>query len=153
MAKRMKRGRRPGGGLAGYETAALVAERDRRVAELRERRGEALATLAEIDRAIADLGETAGPRPSQPGRRKPASKKAGRKKKAGGGARRGGTSLADAIAGVLSDGGATSVPDLLAAVRKAGYRSSSPNFRSMVQQRLLKDGRFKRVSRGVYALK
>jgi len=152
MAKRSKRGRKSAGNLRGYDTAALVAERDRRVAELQERRGEALAALEEIDRAIADLGGTAGPRPSRPGRKKAARKKAGRKKKAAGGRRRGGASLADAIAGALS-GGAKPVPDLIAAVREAGYRSSSPNFRSMVQQRLLKDGRFKRVSRGVYALK
>lgn len=153
MAKRRKRGRKAVGGLARFETAALVAERDRRLAELQERRGEALAALEEIDRALADLGGTAGPRPSRPGRTKAGRKKAGRRTKAGGGRQRGGASLADAIAGVLSSGDPKSGPDLIAAVRKAGYRSSSPNFRSMAQQRLLKDPRFKRVSRGVYALK
>ncbi len=152
MAKRSKRGRKSASGLGRFDTGALVAERNRRVAELQERRDEALAALEEIDRALAELGgAAAGPRPSRPGRKKGASKKTGRTKKAGG-RRRGGASLADAIAGALS-GGAKPVPDLIAAVREAGYRSSSPNFRNMVSQRLTKDPRFKRVSRGVYALK
>lgn len=149
MAKRSKRGRNPAGNLRQYDTAALVAERDRRMAELREQRGEALAVLEGIDRAIADLGGAAESRPS--GAR--AGKKAGRKKSAGDGRSHGGMSLADAIAAVLSSGGPTSVTDLAGAVRTVGYPSSSPNLRSMVQQRLVKDRRFKRVSRGVYALK
>jgi hypothetical protein len=46
------------------------------------------------------------------------------------------------------------VGDILDAVVSAGYKTSSDNFRSIVNQTLIKEGKkFGAVSRGVYALK
>lgn len=148
MAKRNKRGRESASVLARFDTAALVSELDRRRVRLQFHREELQAEIQEVEQAIADLSGEPEPRPSKPGR-----KSGGRGKPAGQRRGRAGVSLADAMASALSGGGAKSVPDLIAAVRRSGYRSSSPNFRSMVSQRLVKDGRFKRVSRGVYLLK
>lgn len=66
-------------------------------------------------------------------------------------ARRNSQSLPDALMEALGDS-TMSIPDLTEAVQRNGYRSTSPNFRSIVNQTLLKDSRFKRVGRGEYAV-
>ncbi|MEM9082824.1 MAG: hypothetical protein AAGB34_04445 [Planctomycetota bacterium] len=43
-----------------------------------------------------------------------------------------------------------SVTDAAHAVQQAGYATTSDNFRTIVNQTLLKDKRFKRVARGQY---
>lgn len=60
--------------------------------------------------------------------------------------------LADALAEMLEDRVMT-VTEVSVAVQKAGYKTTSPNFRTIVNQTLLKDPRFKRVSRGKYTVK
>lgn len=61
--------------------------------------------------------------------------------------------LADAMVKAMG-GKSMSVPELVEAVKKIGYRSNSPNLRSMVAQRLISEkALFKRVERGVYAVK
>lgn len=78
---------------------------------------------------------------------------------ASGGARRGGgrrprneANLADSMVAVLQ-GKTMGVTELSEAVQNAGYRTSSPNFRTIVNQTLIKDKRFKRVERGQYTVK
>ena len=56
------------------------------------------------------------------------------------------------MASVLS-GKTMGVTELSEAVQKAGYRTTSPNFRTIVNQTLIKDKRFKRVERGLYTVK
>lgn len=60
--------------------------------------------------------------------------------------------LADALVKVLRST-TMSVTDVAVAVQEAGYQTTSPNFRTIVNQTLLKDSRFKRVSRGQYTSK
>jgi vacuolar-type H+-ATPase subunit D/Vma8 len=62
------------------------------------------------------------------------------------------STLADALADMLNDQH-MSVTEVSAAVQGAGYRTTSPNFRTIVNQTLLKDLRFKRVSRGRYTVR
>ena len=78
----------------------------------------------------------------------------------GGGGGRGGRrarnekSLVEVMAEVLGRfGKAMKVSDIADAVQSAGYRSSSPNFRSIVNQQLIKDKRFTSAERGFYQLK
>jgi hypothetical protein len=135
--------------LQGFSTAALVAERDRRRAALEQQAQAARKQLDEIERALAALGGA----PKRPAPAAPAARRS-----RGGAARRGGRGgtgapLAQAVTDALTKHGPMRVPDLIAAMRKAGYSSASPNLRSMVSQRLTQDGRFKRVKRGVYAIK
>jgi len=63
-------------------------------------------------------------------------------------------SLSEMIAGVLGKSSKPmAVGDIAAAVRSGGYRSSSENFRSIVNQALIKDKRFGSAARGLYQLK
>jgi hypothetical protein len=48
---------------------------------------------------------------------------------------------------------AMGVGDIADAVRTGGYRSNSANFRSIVNQTLIKDKRFSSAGRGLYQLK
>jgi len=57
--------------------------------------------------------------------------------------------LADALVKVLKTA-TMSVTEVSEAVQHAGYKTTSPNFRTIVNQTLIKDKRFKRVSRGQY---
>lgn len=60
--------------------------------------------------------------------------------------------LADSLAKVLRTQ-TMSVTDVAEEVQHAGYKTTSPNFRTIVNQTLIKDPRFKRVSRGQYTTK
>jgi len=73
---------------------------------------------------------------------------------AGGGRKRprNDSNLADALAGVLKSA-TMSVTEVAEAVQRAGYQTTSPNFRTIVNQTLIKDNRFKRVGRGRYTVK
>src|SRR5688572_3611920 len=60
-----------------------------------------------------------------------------------GGRARNEKSLVEVMADVLGKSGkAMKVSEIADAVQSAGYRSSSPNFRSIVNQQLIKDKRF-----------
>lgn len=60
--------------------------------------------------------------------------------------------LAEFLEKVLK-GQTMSVTEAAAAVQKAGYVTTSPNFRTIVNQMLLKGNLFKRVGRGQYTAK
>ena len=62
-------------------------------------------------------------------------------------------SLADALAEILKGKKATAVAEATEAVLASGYKTASGAFKSLVNQTLIKDKRFKSVSRGQYALK
>lgn len=104
---------------------------------LERRRDRVLAKLAALERKIEEHGGSAA---------------------AGGGGRRGGArpknsmNLAQALAGVLK-GRTMSVTDVAQAVQRAGYKTSSANFRTIVNQTLIKSDKFKKVSRGQYTAK
>jgi hypothetical protein len=143
--KGSKRRRKTGrAGLLAVSTSALEAELARRASEigrLQKDRANAQARLDEIDERLGVLGSAGGTG-------------ATRRRRGGGGGRRprNEMNLADSLASVLR-GRKLSVTDLTEEVQKAGYRTSSPNFRTIVNQTLIKDPkRFKRVSRGVYTV-
>ncbi|MCA9310162.1 MAG: hypothetical protein KDA21_03095, partial [Phycisphaerales bacterium] len=60
--------------------------------------------------------------------------------------------LEESLAKVLK-GKTMGVTEVAQAVQAAGYKTTSPNFRTIVNQALLKDERFERVSRGRYTVK
>lgn len=122
-----------GGNLSIVELEAELNRRRKAVARLERRRATVQRRLDALDAEIARLG---GP---------------GRGSHRGGRARNE-RSLADMIHDVLQKG-ASRVGDIMIAVQKAGYRSSSPNFRSIVNQVLIKDRRFTAAERGVYQLR
>jgi hypothetical protein len=148
MAKRgkkktAKRGRKPtadrapsrgsASGLQDMTVSELQAELSRRrrgVGKLERRREKLMAELAGINAQIAEMGGSMGGG-------------------AGGTRARNTMTLPEALHQVLQ-GVTMSVTDAADSVRAAGYSSSAANFRTMVNQALLKDSRFKKVSRGQY---
>ncbi len=119
--------------LADLSVADLQLElhrRQRDVSKLVRRRDKLAAELAELNAQIAGLGGAAG-----------GLTPTGRTRNA--------MTLPDALHEVLQ-GRTMSVTEAADAVRAAGYHSTAANFRTMVNQALLKDKRFKKVSRGQY---
>lgn len=127
--------RASGSGLASVPAALLQAElrrRNRAVSQLVKRREKLVAKLAAVDEQIRQAGGALG---------------------AGGGIRvrpKNDMSLADALAKVLK-GKTMGVTEVAEAVLKEGYRSNAANFRTIVNQTLIKNkSMFKKVGRGQY---
>jgi len=124
--------------LGGLSTGELERELSRRQSAARrlERRRDRLAEqLDVVDRELAALGGLGGI--SIGGVRKRP---------------RNDMNLAESLAKVLKSK-TMSVTEVSEAVQKAGYRTSAANFRTIVNQTLIKDSRFKKVSRGRYTAK
>lgn len=117
------------GGLSLAELHAELRRRQKGVSKLERRRDKLMAELADVNSQIADLGGALGTTAS--------------------GRARNSATLPDALHKVLM-GVTMSVTDAAEAVKAAGYQSTAANFRTMVNQALLKDKRFKKVSRGQY---
>lgn len=122
-----------GDGLGGMSTAELQRELRRRegsVKKLISRRDKLREQLASLEAEIAAEGGVV----------------------VGGGKRhRNEMPLADALAGVLK-GKVMGVTEVARAVQEAGYRTTSTTFRTIVNQTLLRDRRFKKVGRGQYTV-
>ena len=131
-----------GGGLGSASTADLARElkrRERQLGKLKAKRDALLDQAAELDAEIASLGSLVGGGSGRSGgvRRRPKNDQ----------------NLAEALAGVL-DGVTMSVTDAAEAVQRAGYKTSASNFRTIVNQTLLREtGTFKKVARGQYTAK
>ena len=61
--------------------------------------------------------------------------------------------LADALAGFLKGKAKVTIGEAMEGVLAAGYKTKSSDFRSVVNNMLLTDKRFKKVSRGEFRLK
>lgn len=127
-------GRRPSAGLSGMSITQLQAElrrRGRRAKTLRRRRDRLAARLAKLDHEIMMSGGSAG---LGGGRVRP----------------RNATNLAEALHKVLN-GKTMGVTEVAEAVQRAGYRTGAENFRTIVNQCLIKNKKvFKKVRRGQY---
>lgn len=161
MAKKKKLTR-----VSTQELASELDRRRKRLPALRRKRDQLLQQLDEVEAQMADLGAAGGGRAGKKkrtrkksGRKKAARKKATRKKAGKKKTTRRkrprnemplGDALVKAMKGRKQPAG---VGDLVEAVKKQGYKSSASNFRSIVNQTLLKDNRFKNVGRGQYQLK
>ena len=98
-----------------------------------------IVRLQELEADIRRLGGSAGRR--------------GRGGAGGGTRARNAKSLIETLEDVLKGGKPMKVGDIADAAQKTGYRSNSANFRSIVNQTLIKDKRFGSAGRGVYQLK
>lgn len=162
-----------GGGLGGISTAALHRElrkRQRKLGTLHKRHQKLLASAAAVESEIRALeGEayvapSMAPRPSltprpprPPGKRGPGRPRLPFKLKMptgtpGPGRKRfrNDTNLVEALAKVLK-GKTMGVTEVAAAVTHAGYKTTAANFRTIVNQALLRHTKvFKKVARGKY---
>lgn len=130
-----------GAAVDGVSTETLKRELKRRQAEfgrLVSRRDRVAAQLAELEAELMELGGAGGYGATARGgvRRRPRNE----------------TNLADALVKVLT-GSTMGVTEVAEAVQAAGYRTSAANFRTIVNQTLLRDKRIKKVSRGRYTAK
>ncbi len=116
----------------------ILAGRKSELNQKQKEHARALARLQQLEADIRQLGGSAGRR--------------GRGG-AGGGRLRNEKSLVETLEEVLKTGRPMNVGDITAAVKKSGYQSNSANFRSIVNQTLIKDKRFVSVGRGVYQIK
>ncbi len=155
MAKRRK-----GSALSRISTADLAREIEKRrseVTKLIDRRDRLAKELSELDAQISMLAPgSAVVRPvstvaSKPARGKKPGAKKGKIGKGAPGRKRphNDLNLAESLQKVLKNR-TMSVTEVTAEVQKAGYKTSAENFRTIVNQTLIRDTRFKKVSRGKY---
>lgn len=178
--KKSSRTTKPAASISSLSVAQLNQELERRRAEaihLAKERTELLERVTEIDAYLAELGvstSTGRPRgrprkdgtptrahtPSRKTTRKAAKKsarKSGRKgpsKPAGDRKRhRNESNLVEALQQVLA-GKVMGVTEVAKAVQEAGYKTTSPNFRTIVNQTLIKNPQaFTKQGRGLYTAK
>jgi len=134
-----KRAAKKGPALNAISSQALAAElrrRERDAARLARRHAKLLRALDDLEAKIRAAGGaiSSGPRGSV--RRRP----------------RNDSNLIDALAAVLK-GATMSVKEVAHAVQEAGYKTTSQNFRTIVNQALIKSDKFKKVARGKYTAK
>ena len=106
--------------------------------KLAKRHAALLGEIAGVEAELRALGAVAG---AARGRR---SLPAGGRKR-----HKNDSNLEQALAGVLK-GKTMGVTEVAQAVQEAGYRTTSPNFRTIVNQTLIRSALIKKVSRGQY---
>lgn len=125
-------------GLSFDELQREMHRRERDMKRLVSKRDRLLSQVREVEDEIQSLGGagafgvTAGGRP----RRRP----------------RNDSSLSEALLKLLRNT-TMSVTEAAEEVQRAGYQTTSSSFRTIVNQTLIKDPRFKKVSRGQYTSK
>ncbi|MBN8644206.1 MAG: hypothetical protein HUU19_15170 [Phycisphaerales bacterium] len=117
--------------LSTSDIQAELRRRERGVGKLQRQRERLVEKLAALDAQLLEMGASAG-----------ATRRRARNS----------MTLLDALEKMLT-GNVMGVTEVADAVQKAGYRTTSPNFRTIVNQTLIKDKRFKRVGRGKYTVK
>ena len=117
------------------ELQSELARRQRQVGTLERKRERLAEQLEAVEAELAELGALGGITVGGV-RKRPQND----------------MNLAEALAKTLK-GKTMSVTDVTEAVQKQGYRTSAANFRTIVNQTLIKDKRFKKVSRGQYTAK
>lgn len=123
------------------DLAREMRRRQREVGKLTKKRDRLAGQLADLDKEIAALGGAV----SGGGYGTTATGKVRRRP-------RNDASLGESLLGVLKNK-TLSVTEAAEAVQRAGYQTTSSSFRTIVNQTLIKDPRFKKVSRGKYTAK
>ena len=127
-----------GSGMSIAQLENLLAGRKAELTDKVRERTRLLARLEELEADIRRLGGSARGRGGRGGL-------AGRARNE--------KSLIETLEDVLKGGKPMKVGDITDAAQKSGYRSNSANFRSIVNQTLIKEKRFGSAGRGLYQLK
>ena len=124
--------------LSVDELLSEIKRRNKEINKLNRRRATLLAKVVEVEAQIrASGGEIKDVRSARVVGKRPKNAMA----------------LPDVMAKVMSKEKTMSVAQIEAAVTKAGYQSTSSTFKTIIFQALAKDKRFKKASRGQYALR
>lgn len=140
--------RQAGGGrtLSGYSVSVLETEimrRQRKLDKLQRKYQRLMSAAGKIERQILAQGGDPGGGSVRRGR---VGAIPGRRRA------RNDMNLVEALAKVLT-GKTMGVTEVAEAVQRAGYKTTSDNFRTIVNQALIKSNLFKKVSRGQYTAK
>lgn len=136
--------------MAKVRLAKLSVEDLKKEIRRRQRKLPTLVAARDtLNRLIEELEGLGGVKPAAIVHRKAGRRKAARKALRP--ARPG--SLSSTLVEALGAKGKLTVGDAAAAVLAAGYKSKSKDFQNIVSMMLSKDKRFRRVRRGVYALR
>lgn len=127
------------------ELQAEVRRRQRELNKLQAQREKAAARLTAIDKKITELNGDALSTSAAPAAPAKTGKKTRRRP-------RNQKPLAEVLLNVIPNDKPIKVADAVAAVKKSGYKTTATNFSTIVNQALIKDDRFKQVSRGHYQL-
>jgi len=125
---------------------APLKDLQREIERRREQLPKLIAQRDELDRRIAELEGLAAPK-------RRAKQTAKRKRRVSRKPAKGTLTLNDALAQVLQGKEAVSITDALKGVLALGYETRAKDFRFVVNRTLARSDRFKRVAKGVYALK
>ena len=120
--------------LTTEDLRAELNRRARQFSSLERKRDRLLAQLEEVETTLAQFGPISGS--GGGGRRRPRNE----------------MTLEEALAHVLS-GQVLGVSEAAEAVQQAGYRTSAANFRTIVNQTLIRSKAFKKIARGQYTAK
>ena len=101
-----------------------------------------------LNREIAELQGLASPEAREAARPEAAPKKTRKRRMPKNKVR-----LADALASLMKGKAKVTIGEAMKGVLASGYKSNSKDFRSVVNNMLLTDKRFKKVGRGVFGLK
>ncbi|MCC6285463.1 MAG: hypothetical protein IT439_09205 [Phycisphaerales bacterium] len=154
MAKKGRRRAAGGASLRSLSTSALLAEvrrREQSINSMIRDRDTIAARLASLEDEIATLLGEAPARTSSRGSGKRAGKRARRGSTGRVRPKNDGT-LEDALVKTLTDK-VMGVNEVAAAVIAAGYKTNAENFRTIVNQCLIRSTRIKKISRGKYTAK
>jgi hypothetical protein len=127
----------------------LIAELKKEILRRTKVLPKLVAARNALDKKIAELQGLGEVKAAPKRARRKLGKKRGRKAQ---GRMRAG-SLSSALVEALGAKGKLTVAEAAEAVVAAGYKSKSKDFQNIVSMTLAKDKRFRRVRRGVYALK
>jgi hypothetical protein len=144
--------RRAGGALSRLSVQVLEAElrrREKGVGRLERKRAKLQSRLDALEDLIRSHGGSPGSGNGRRGRRGGG----GRRGRRGGGRRpHNEMSLEKSLAKLLN-GKTMAVTDIAEAVQRAGYRTGAENFRTIVNQTLIRSDLFKKIARGQYTAK
>ena len=101
-----------------------------------------------LNREIAELQGAAPPKASKPTKRRAAARAAKPRRLP-----KNKVNLADSLAAFMKGKAKVTIGEAMEGVLAAGYKTTSKTFRSVVNNMLLADKRFKKVSRGEFTLK
>ena len=126
------------GGMSTTELRAELRRRDSTIRKLENRREKLAIQLAEVEGEIRSMGGAADIGTTARGmvRRRPRNE----------------MNLAESLQKMLK-GKTMSVTNAAEQVVEDGYRTTAANFRTIVNQTLIRDKRFKKISRGQYTAK
>jgi len=132
--------------LVNMTIAQLKAEIVRRQKGLSQLKKKRAGLVKELDRITREIADATGSKARKKRAKKaPAKKKVKRAKNK--------MSLVQVLVGVLKGKTGVPVDEALAGVLAAGYKSTSKEFKLIVNQTLSKNPKFRKVARGVYALR